>query len=201
MCDVFVFTLGLTECWENTELGICYPICPGVIDDAFRPEIHRFVNLDHDNCLSDLRRSIELIRAANPKIKILLTVSPVMLIATFEPRGALQSSIASKAILRAVADRCVRDYDCVDYFPSFDIITGPQAAGRFYQADRRDVTPEGVELVMSVFFRRRCSNMQGFKVPVATSTPKPFRSEAEMAVAQALQVECDEILLGQAPES
>jgi len=200
LCDVFVFTLGLTECWENTELDIVYPICPGVIEDAFRPDAHRFLNLGYDECLRDMRRSIELVRQANPNVRILLTVSPVMLIATFEPRGALQSSIASKAILRAVADRCVREYDYVDYFPSFDIITGPQSAGRFYQEDRRDVTPEGVELVMSVFFRRRCTNAGIVKPIAATAVEQPWRSDVALAIAKAMEVECDEILLGQAPE-
>jgi hypothetical protein len=200
-CDVFVFTLGLTECWENTELDICYPICPAVIENAFRPEAHRFVNLGYDDCLRDMRRSIELVHQANPNIRILLTVSPVMLIATFEPRGALQSSIASKAILRAVADRCVRDYDYVDYFPSFDIITGPQSSGRFYQPDCRDVTSEGVELVMNIFFNRRCTNRPTVVPTDETAVPKQWKSGIALAVAQAMQVECDEILLGQTPEA
>jgi hypothetical protein len=200
VADVFVFTLGLTECWENTELGVCYPICPGVVDGAFREGAHRFVNLGYDECLADLRRSIELIREANPKIRILLTVSPVMLVASYEPRGALQSSIASKAILRAVADRCVRDYDCVDYFPSFDIITGPQSAGRFYADDRRDVTQEGVETVMGVFFSSRCTNRPTvFAIP-EQAEERPRKPAVQLALARAMQVECDEILLGQDTE-
>ena len=198
-CDVFVFTLGLTEGWENRTLGHCYPICPGVIEGAFKPDTHRFVNQDYDSCLADLRRSIELVHAANPKIQILLTVSPVMLVASFESRGALQSSIASKAILRAVADRCVRDFDYVDYFPSFDIITGPQAAGRFYQPDLRDVTPDGVALVMDVFFRRRCINVPTLK-PAPVVPAKLWQSQAESVMQKAMQTECDEILLGQKPE-
>ena len=197
MSDVFVFTLGLTECWENTALDICYPVCPAVVEGAYRPEAHRFVNLGYDECLRDLRRSIELLHDANPKLRVLLTVSPVMLIATFEPRGALQSSVASKAILRAAADRCVRDYDFVDYFPSFEIVTGPQARGRFYQPDLRDVTPEGVELVMNVFFRQRCGGV----LPAADRPQtQPARARAEADLAKALEVECDEILLGRASE-
>ena len=199
-CDVFVFTLGLTECWENRELGACYPICPGAIENAFRPELHHFRNLDYETCLADMRRSIELIRAANPAIRILLTVSPVMLIASFEPRGALQSSIASKSILRAVVDRCVRDYDCVDYFPSLDIVTGPQAGGRFYQPDLRDVTAEGVALVMDVFFRRRCINLAAALPPPPAVPARLRRPSPETAFTRAMQVECDEILLGDSPD-
>jgi hypothetical protein len=52
---------------------------------------------------------------------------------------------------------------------------------------------------MNVFFRRRCSSMQGFNLPAA-SAPKPFRSAAKLAIAQALQVDCDEVLLGRTPE-
>ncbi|HEY1719883.1 MAG TPA: GSCFA domain-containing protein [Magnetospirillaceae bacterium] len=201
MSDVFVFTLGLTECWENREIDICYPICPGVIENAFRPEVHHFLNLDYDACLKDLRRSIELIHQANPAIRILLTVSPVMLVASFEPRGALQSSVASKAILRAVADRCVRDFDYVDYFPSFDIVTGPQARGQFYQPDLREVTPEGVALVMDVFFRQRCTNVGAARSEMAEIQKLPVFSVAEKALIKAMQVECDEILLGHMPEA
>ncbi|SMO67881.1 GSCFA domain-containing protein [Paracoccus laeviglucosivorans] len=54
--------------------------------------------------------------------KILLTVSPVPLGATFEARDCVISNSYSKATLRVVADMLTRDFDFVDYFPSYEIV-------------------------------------------------------------------------------
>jgi hypothetical protein len=191
--SVFVFTLGLTESWINTQDDSCYPVCPGVIKGAFQPEKHKFQNLSFDQCFGDLSRALEMIHNRNPNLRILLTVSPVMLVATYEPRGALQSSIASKAILRTVADQCTRTLDYVDYFPSFEIITGPQSGGRFYKLDNRDVTADGVEHVMNVFFESRFR--EGPEIVAAPAKPPAEVSPTPYAY-DCFDDECDEVLLG-----
>ncbi len=193
--DVFVFTLGLTELWHNTKLDCAYPICPGTAAGEFNPDIHQFHNQSFSEVHQDLADSLRLILENAPKTKILLTVSPVMLVATAEERGALQSSIASKSILRAVADQCCREFDAVDYFPSFEIITGPQARGRFFTADGRDVLPDGVNTVMGCFFRSRVS-----AGGLATSSPTSQTEALEEntthdIITEAFEVDCDEILL------
>ena len=42
--DVFVFTLGLTEGWENAETGQPYAMCPGTVAGSFDAERHVFRN-------------------------------------------------------------------------------------------------------------------------------------------------------------
>jgi hypothetical protein len=192
-CSVFVFTLGLTECWENSQLEICYPLCPGVIPGGFQADRHRFINLDFDRCVADLATCIEMIVQVNPGMRILLTVSPVMLVATQEARGALQSSITSKSILRAVADQCCRRFESVDYFPSYEIIAGPQSAGRFYQSNRRDVSEQGVKFVMKIFFERRVVAFTSLSTSASSAAKE---QSVDHAIAEAAEVECDEILLG-----
>jgi hypothetical protein len=189
-CSVFVFTLGLTEAWHNHRAGHCYGICPGVVAGSFDPAVHAFVNFDYETCRADLGAALELAWSCNPALKVLLTVSPVMLVATAETRGVVQSSVASKSILRAVADDCVRRYPLVDYFPSYEIIAGPPARGRFFDAHGRDVVPEGVALVMDVFFRSRVHGTARAPAPESVD----WRA-VEREVQAALQVECDEILL------
>jgi len=44
--DVFVFTLGLTECWRSKVDGAVFPLCPGVEGGRFDPESHEFYNQD-----------------------------------------------------------------------------------------------------------------------------------------------------------
>ena len=111
----------------------------------------------------------------------MLTVSPVPLVATYEDRHVLVSTVASKAILRAVADELVRRDPSIGYFPSFEIVTGPQTGGRFYAEDLREVTPEGVACVMALF-RRHC--LVGTP---ATDAPPPPRSGAAPPAAVSVE--------------
>ena len=47
--DVFVFTLGLTECWASREDGAVYPLCPGVEAGVFDAARHEFLNFGVDD--------------------------------------------------------------------------------------------------------------------------------------------------------
>ncbi|MBL8520464.1 MAG: GSCFA domain-containing protein [Betaproteobacteria bacterium] len=196
-CRVLVFTLGLTESWINEKGRYSYAICPGVAAGEFDPAYHRFHNLSFEECAEDLRYLATRCQALNPSMKLLLTVSPVMLVATMEGRGAIQSSVASKSILRAAADACVRAFEFADYFPSYEIIAGPQARGRFYAPDGRDVTADGVRHVMDVFFATRMGSPPAAVTPadaVAGTTPSAQRSA--LGDASLFDAECDELMLG-----
>jgi len=151
--DVFVFTLGLTECWVSRLDGAAYPVAPGVAGGEYDARRHKFVNFGFNDVVSDLNAFIEKLKIVNPAARILLTVSPVPLAATYEPRHVLVSTVASKAVLRAAADQVTRDHAHVQYFPSYEIITGPQSRGRYFEDDLRTVTAAGVDSVMNIFMR------------------------------------------------
>ncbi len=102
--DVFVFTLGLTESWFNKTGGYEYPLCPGTAAGTFDPDEHVFVNQDYDSVRANLIEALSIMRSINPSLRFLLTVSPVPLVATNAGRHVLVSTMASKSILRAVAD-------------------------------------------------------------------------------------------------
>ena len=190
---VFVFTLGLTECWKNVAGDYVYPMCPGTVAGTYDPALHRFHNQGFAECVEDLGSALQLALSANPNLKVLLTVSPVMLVATFDPRGALQSSVVSKSILRAAAEACREVSPRVDYFPSYEIICGPQARGRFYDESGREVTAEGVDVVMRTFLRSRLNlEPERAAARVAAAVPPPREPSA---ATRLLQAECDELLL------
>jgi hypothetical protein len=152
--DVMVLTLGLTEAWRSTRDGAVFPLCPMVVMDAVRAEDYEPVNFTHAEILEDLHAFMVQLREVNPGAKLLLTVSPVPLIATFENRHVLVSTTASKAILRSAADEACRQDPSIFYFPSFEIVANPYfAASYFDPADARSVRPEGVDHVMGVFLR------------------------------------------------
>ncbi|WP_151447303.1 GSCFA domain-containing protein [Lacisediminimonas profundi] len=149
--DWIVFTLGLTEAWRSKLDGAIYPTAPGVAGGSFSPDRHEFVNFTAGEVRDDLLALSSRIADVNPKAKILLTVSPVPLIATYEKRHVLVSTTYSKAALRVAADEAERMLGNVIYFPSYEIITSPAAGGRYYADDLREVTEQGVKHVMRIF--------------------------------------------------
>ncbi len=190
---IFVFTLGLTEGWESVD-GAVVPLAPGVVEADAQADNYRFHNFTVAEMEADLLTFIDLLRSLNPEIKIILTVSPVALIATFEDRHVLVSTTYSKAALRVVADSVVSARPDVAYFPSYEIITGPQARGQFFDETLRDVTPAGVEAVMSIF-RRHYLNAGDLQIPGSSDRasaidPGRFDEGAYMRAVQ--RIICDE---------
>ena len=151
--DVVVFTLGLTEAWMSTMDGAVYPTAPGVIAGSQDNSRHVFQNFSYPEVLSDLLNWCQRVREMNSNVRILLTVSPVPLNATYMPRNVWTSTTYSKAVLRAVAGDAATELSYVDYFPSYEIVTSPQAHGRYFEDDLREVTSVGVKHVMRVFDR------------------------------------------------
>jgi hypothetical protein len=151
--DVFIFTLGLTECWISKADGTAYPSCPGCGSagnyDVSKYEFH---NLSVAETSGHLAQSIDLMSVANPKMQIVLTVSPVPLVATMERRHVLQATTYSKSVLRVSTEEMVRRYDNVHYFASYEIITNARSAGAYFGKDARSVTQEGVTRAMDLFF-------------------------------------------------
>jgi hypothetical protein len=150
---LFVFTLGLTESWINSELGHEYPMCPGTAAGTFDPERHQFVNRSVIEVHRVLRDCLKRIRQINPAIRVLLTVSPVPLTATASGKHVLVATMQSKSILRAVAGMAADELPFVDYFPSYEIINAPTFRGGFYEPNQRSVAQAGVNHVMGEFFR------------------------------------------------
>lgn len=150
-CRIFVFTLGLTETWCSRIDGTAYPLAPGVAGGSYDPEHHQFINLDIHDVISDLDVFLAGLKAVNPEVKVVLTVSPVPLIATYEDRNALVATSYSKSVLRVAADMAWRRYDWVEYFPSYEIITGNYNNSAYYEADYRGINALGVDHAMRCF--------------------------------------------------
>lgn len=151
--DYFVFTLGLTEAWRSKIDGAVFPIAPGVAAGRMDEEKYEFVNFGVDEVAGDLFSAIHKIREINPGVKVILTVSPVPLMATFEKRHVLVSTTYSKSVLRVAAEMAAAQLPDVYYFPSYEIITGNFNAGAYYDADLRSVRQEGVDHVMGLFLK------------------------------------------------
>ncbi|MFV0515326.1 MAG: GSCFA domain-containing protein [Jhaorihella sp.] len=149
--QVLVFTLGLTEAWEHAASGTVYPTAPGTIAGRYDPGRHRFRNFRATEIRDDFLAVRDRLRAINPDMRFLLTVSPVPLTATAGDQHVLPATVYSKSVLRTVAGELAADFDDIDYFPSYEIVSSHAAPRDFYESNLRSVSAAGVGRVMNCF--------------------------------------------------
>jgi len=191
--DVFVFTLGLTEYWAARADGAAFPLCPGVEGGTFDPEHHVFRNQGVAEVVADMTAFFDALAAVNPDAQVILTVSPVPLMATAAPGAhVLAATTYSKSVLRVAADMLAAAQAHVHYFPSYEVITGAHARGRYFAEDLRNVTEEGVAHVMRLLLLHATGTVAPAGAPVATEEPED--TAADLA-RRFVEVECDEIAL------
>ncbi len=149
--DVIVFTLGLTEAWEDRATGTVYPTAPGTIAGDYDPDRFVFRNYGLAEILEDFTAVETLLAEINPDLKWLLTVSPVPLAATATADHVLSATARSKAVLRVACDMLRDRSERIDYFPSYELVMSPAHTGGAFAPDLRSVRPEVVEGVMGLF--------------------------------------------------
>lgn len=196
--DVFVFTFGLTEGWRSRADGAVFPLAPGVAGGTYDPDVHEFVNFSVAETVADFIAFAEILRGMNPGVKILMTVSPVPLIATARvDESVIAATAYSKSVLRVACEELRRALPDCHYFPSYEVITGLSTRGAYYAPDLREVTPEGVAHVMGLFMRH-------YTDTAPDAAPKGRRVVADddfrSSVEAALDVICDEEMIEKASQ-
>jgi hypothetical protein len=151
--ELFTFTLGLTELWLDRRDGAVYPLCPGLAGGSFDPARHAFHNATVAENAAALASFATAVRAVNPGLKIVLTVSPVPLGATAESQHVVRATTYSKSVLRVVAEEFCRANDFADYFASYEMIAPRFLLDDPFEADRRHIRPDAVEHVFQSFVR------------------------------------------------
>ncbi|GJE01935.1 GSCFA domain-containing protein [Methylobacterium isbiliense] len=149
--DVFVMTLGLTEGWRHRADGAALPLAPGVAGGVFDPAEYAFVNAGAAEVTADLRGFLDRLWSVNAAARVILTVSPVPMIATYENRHVLESNLYTKSVLRVAAGEAAAGDPRAVYFPAYDIVASNINAGRYYADDLRSINDAGVRHVMRCF--------------------------------------------------
>lgn len=193
--DVFVFTLGLTECWRARSDGAVFPLCPGVQGGEFDADRYEFYNQPVEEVIADLTLFRRALARVNPDAQIIFTVSPVPLVATAEPsENVLSATTYSKSVLRVAAEALKRRFDNVHYFPSYEIITGAFNRGAYYASDLRNVLEDGVAHVMGLFMKY--ATAQDGAIEPAGQVESAEAADDFVSMSEKLvEVECDEIAL------
>ena len=162
IAEVLILTLGLTEIWEDRDDGsvICLPSGP-YVNEGGEMGRYRFRVSRYTENLENLERIHQLMARHNPECRLLITVSPVHLWATFRPDAdVISASCNSKATLRAVADEFVARHENAAYFPAFEMaaIYRPLMNQSIFAEGRENfhVNQDTVEFIMREFLATYC---------------------------------------------
>ena len=157
--EVLILTLGLTEIWQDRVDGsvISLPSGPYVNEGGDMSRYEFKVSRYAEN-LANLERIHEIMAHHNPDCRLLVTISPVNLWATFrKDLDVISASCNSKSTLRAVADEFTQRHENVFYFPAFEMATIYQPlSGLTYFSDGREnyhVNKSTVKFIMRHFFK------------------------------------------------
>jgi len=148
--EVFILTFGLSEVWYDEPTGnVFWRTIP---KDVYDPSRHKFRLSTVEENRDNIRAVYELIRKYRPDAKVIVTLSPVPLIATFRDVSCITANSVSKATLRVAVDevvRAVRDEGHMFYWPSYELVADVFRSP--YRSDRRHVRPVVLSYIMRLF--------------------------------------------------
>ena len=148
--DLLIITLGQTEYWySDGDKEYPFYAAPWAGIEGGK-EKHRSSNLTQSEVCSDLRETIELLKKHNSDLKILVSVSPVPLVAsTQKGLSAYVYAGAAKSSLHSAVMEVVSDSEDVFYMPSYEIVMAePQNS---FKDDGRHVLRATVDKIMNTF--------------------------------------------------
>lgn len=154
--EVFVITLGLSEVWYDEVTGeVFWRAPPREVFDASR---HKFRMSRSDETKRNLVEIRALIKTFRPDAKVIFTVSPIPLAATFRSIGCISANAVSKAILRGAVDEFYEEAadkgTDLFYFPSYDMVM--YAFNNQWTEDRRHLYGHVLDFNMKVFEHYYC---------------------------------------------
>lgn len=140
--DVLVATWGTAWVYEDAQTGCIVGNCHKRPERCFRRR-----RLTVEEVTDDWSDLVGRLRAANPRLRVLLTVSPIRHL-----RDGLHANQLSKATLLLAADRLVEAMpDVVGYFPAYELLNDELRDYRFYAADMVHPSDVAVDYVWQRF--------------------------------------------------
>lgn len=153
--DVFVITVGLAEVWYNKiNNQVFWKAIPA---DQFNEDKHGFRLSSVEENTENLINIYSIIKKFKPDAKIIFTLSPIPLMATFRPQACITANSVSKSILRVSLDNLMFKFQKnkdVFYFPSYEI-TKDYFIDPFMD-DNRHLKRDCVLEIMKIFEKNYC---------------------------------------------
>ena len=170
-------TLGTNHVYRLKETGEIVDNCEKRPAALFEEE-----ELTVDECAEYLRKAVELLRANQPEVQIVLTVSPIR----YRKYGYHESQL-SKATLLLAIDKLLHltsDIGHLTYFPAYEIVMDELRDYRFYAADMLHPSEQAVDyiwerLVGWCFSDEAIAFMDEWRPLRQALTHRPFNPESE----------------------
>lgn len=172
--DTAVFTLGTNHVYVERATG-------EIVDNCQKRPQREFDEreLTVEECADALREAITLLRQANPKVNVIITVSPIR----YAKYGYHRSQL-SKAVLLLAADKVIKEEgERVYYFPAYEIVNDELRDYRFYKADMLHPNEQAVEyiweqLVATCFSAETKQFLEEWRPIKEALAHRPFNPEA-----------------------
>lgn len=172
--DTAVFTLGTNHVYVERATS-------EIVDNCQKRPQREFEEreLTVEECVDALREAITLLRQANPKVNVIITVSPIRY-----AKYGYHGSQLSKAVLLLAADKVIKEEgERVYYFPAYEIVNDELRDYRFYKADMLHPNEQAVEyiweqLVATCFSAEAKQFLEEWRPIKEALAHRPFHPEA-----------------------
>jgi hypothetical protein len=152
---VIILTLGYVETWYDLKLGLYLNVAPPTQMIKAEPARFEFRVLSYHDILAGLNDlHVLLMRHRTRPLRMLVTVSPVPLLATFRDMDVLVANSYSKSVQRAALDEFVIGKAGVDYFPSYEFVTLSNPTVAWSRGDYRHVSQDVINRIMDNVLHR-----------------------------------------------
>jgi hypothetical protein len=144
----FILTVGLNEVWRLGFSDIILARYPRNL----APYIVRGEVLSVEQNVEALQGGLDVLRSFNPRIQLIVTVSPIPLYASFQghEKHVVVATSEAKATLRVAVERfAASNRGCVTYFPAMETVLW--CTKNPWDPDLRHVSREAVGNVMRLF--------------------------------------------------
>jgi hypothetical protein len=145
--NLLIVTFGTSYVYQYLKSGEIVSNCHKIPQKEFK---HFRLNLDEvQKAISNI---IELVESINPKVKIILTVSPVR----HWKDGAVNNQLSKSTLLLAIANIIEAKQNC-NYFPSYEIVMDDLRDYRFYNSDLIHPNRIATDYIWEKFSNTICS--------------------------------------------
>ena len=145
--NIIIITLGLTEVWIKNNNNKISCMNPGYAGGGGFDETVFYASTYDDN-IKNLRQIMDIINKNKINSKVIFTVSPVPLGATFTKKDVVIANEESKSILRVAAAQIEKEYEKAFYFPAYEFC---KYSSNVFLKDGRHVRPDMVDKIIELF--------------------------------------------------
>ena len=161
-CKLLTITLGLVEAWYDLELDLFLNATPPHQLLHRFPDRFQFVVTDFQENMHNLEKLYDIFKAHGlDDIEIVITVSPVPLMATFSGRDVVVANTFSKSLLRTIAETWAKAHNNVHYFPSYEMVIN--SSPKVWEDDKRHLKGYITQYIMEVFKKGYLKGYQKWK--------------------------------------